>query len=240
MRSTLSKSDQKQEQKFQKMQDCLTAITIQNGRIQETIDYMSNKYDELHKKMDLYEAERKLQVKKIIGELENKVDSLERQLRSSTIEIRNIQFEPTEKKYDLIKLVKNIGNQLNLPLEEESIKDVFRTTSKNPSHKPIVVDFVSTLTKDKVLSAVKKQKQEKKKLMSTMLGVTGPSVPIFISENLTAKNKRLFALAREYAKQHNFKYCWSAHGTIYLRKSDGDRVSRINSDNDLEELQKNC
>ncbi|KAI5636760.1 hypothetical protein NE865_10514 [Phthorimaea operculella] len=232
-RSTMAKYDQKQEQKFQKMQDCLNAITIQNGLIQDSIKHMSDKYDELHKKIDHYEAERKLHIQ-IIGDLENKVDNMERQLRSSSIEIRNIPLKPTEKKNDLIKLVKNIGSQLNVPLGEENIKDIFRFPSKNPSNKPIVVDFISTLTKEKVLFAVKQQKQEKKNLMSAALDIDGPSVPVFISENLTAKNKRLFALARETAKQINFKYCWSSHGTVYLRRADGEKIIRINSDQDLE------
>ncbi|KAJ2948726.1 hypothetical protein O0L34_g7984 [Tuta absoluta] len=188
------------------MQTSLKAISDQNEANQTSITFISTQYDELIKNINMHEAEKQVQKQKI-AILENKVDSLERQLRATSIEVRNIPFKPKERKSDLTLLVKKIGSELKVHLEETTIKDVFRTTTKNPTNKPIIVEFISTFTKDKVLSSMKQFKQDKKKLMTNTLGVEGPPVPVYISENLTTKNKRLFALARELAKQHDYKYC---------------------------------
>ncbi|KAJ2943178.1 hypothetical protein O0L34_g18890 [Tuta absoluta] len=229
MRNSMFNSNLLQEKKFNTMQTSLKAISDQNEAIQTSITFISTQYDELIKNINTHEAERQVQIQKI-ATLENKVDSLERQLRATSIEVRNIPFKPTERKSDPTLLVKKIGSELKVHLEETTIKDVFRTTTKNPTNKPIIVEFISTFTKDKVLSSMKQFKQDNKKLMTNTLGVEGPPVPVYISENLTTKNKRLFALARELAKQHDYKYCWSSHGSVYIRKADGDKVTRINSD----------
>ncbi|KAI5637667.1 hypothetical protein NE865_09650 [Phthorimaea operculella] len=237
MRNSMFNSNLLQEKKFNTMQASLKAISDQNMAIQTSITFISTQYDELMKKINMHEAERQIHIQKI-ATLENKVDSLERQIKATSIEVRNIPFKPTEKKEDLTILIKNIGTELDVHLEEMVIKDVFRTTTKNPTNKPIIVEFISSFTKDKVLTSMKQYKQAHKNLMTNKLGVEGPSVPVYISENLTSKNKRLFALARELAKQHGYKYCWSSHGSVYLRRADGDNVTRINSDQDLEEIKK--
>ncbi|KAL4708006.1 hypothetical protein ACJJTC_010622 [Scirpophaga incertulas] len=61
----------------------------------------------------------------------------------------------------------------------------------------------------------------------------GPSKPIFISENLTAKVKKLFYLSREFAKTHAYKFCWVTNGKIFLRKKENGTLSRIERESDL-------
>lgn len=56
----------------------------------------------------------------------------------------------------------------------------------------MIVDFTSVLLKDKFVSKYTKGIKENNRLTTEKLKISGPSKPIFISENLTAKLKKLF------------------------------------------------
>lgn len=58
---------------------------------------------------------------------------------------------------------------------------------------------------------------------------------IYIGENLTATQRELFYKVRQHKTKHNYKYAWTKHGTIYIKKTEQDRALRIDSVEDLEE-----
>ena len=54
------------------------------------------------------------------------------------------------------------------------------------------------------------------------------------SENQATKTQELFNSAKSFKVQHEFSYCWTKSGTVYLRKSKGRRPIKIK---DLDDLQ---
>ncbi|KAJ8704355.1 hypothetical protein PYW08_013079 [Mythimna loreyi] len=62
------------------------------------------------------------------------------------------------------------------------------------------------------------------------------NTPIFVSESLTSKMKKLYYLARDFAKQNGYAYHWTAHGKIYIKKEDGAPTRRISKETDFEDL----
>lgn len=219
---------------------CLLAdvkdIKEQNADLRKSFEFMSKKYDDMKEKLDSMEAERKnnfLHIKK----LEEKVEFLERSCKSCSLELRNVPQTKPETKEDLVTIVRNVGKALNMSIDASEIKDVFRTRSKQ-AIQPIVVELTTVIKKEKTLNSLKSLKKDQKgnQLTSTMISVGGPVVPIYVSDNLTTKARRIFSLAREFARNNSYKYCWSSHGLVYLRKTDGAPALRMLEEEDLDNL----
>lgn len=205
--------------------------------MRSSVSFLADKYESLLSKCDKLESERNDDLK-YIQLLEDKIESLECHSRSTCAEIRNIPVNAGETKDQLINTVVNTGKALNVDIQRHEIKDVFRIRTKTPNNKTLIVNFSSVIMKEKLISAHRKFNRGKTKLTTEHLKIGGVSKPIFISENLTFKMKRIFFLARDYAKSNGFAFCWVSHGKIYIRKREGDPLIRIASESDLTKLQK--
>lgn len=232
----------KQDDKFEKIlgnfNNSITEVKQKNEEILASINFLSKQYDDLKTKLDTLEKERN-ENQDYVLQLENKIENLERKFKSTSIEFRNVPVRKPETKDDLLKMVKDAGTSLNTNIETADIRDVFRISTKNPETKPVIVEFNSAIIKDKVIQASKTFNKSKKgtdKLNTKHLGLEGPTKPVFISESLTQKAKKLFFLARDFAKAHDFNFCWSSHGKIFLRKREGSPQFQINSETDLKKL----
>lgn len=229
---------EQQELSFSSLVNNFRELSEQIMSMRDTIDFMSKQYEAVTERIGKLEQERKNHLE-ALQLLEEKIEFTERYQRASSIEIRNIPkpVNKDETKDDLSDLVMRITKVINLPLKATDIRDIFRSNTKS-ANKPIIADFTTVLYKEKFLQAVKTYNMTYRtnKLNTSNIRIDGPSKPVFISENLTPKMRKLFHMAREFAKSNNYKYCWCAHGKIYLRKSDGAAHSRIISESDLTKL----
>lgn len=230
-----SKLRDDQDQKF-------SAILSSINEVKVSVDNMSLKHDELLKRISILEEERTGQNSKIQF-LENKVEYLERQSRSTSIEIRNIPQAAKESKEELKTILKQTADILNVPLNDLEIKDVYRF-GKNNTNKSVIADFTTVFTRDKFLRSFKNfnKAHQEARLSTGSLSATstnGPNKPIYISENLTQRERKLYFLAREFKKQHNYDFCWTSFGKTFLRESEGSALIRITCESDLENLQRN-
>lgn len=225
-----------QQNFFSNLNAKMEEIKTQNQSLQQAVEFNSAMYDNFLKRMEILEQEKKEDRKQILV-LEGKVEQLERQLRTSSLEIRNIPRKLNETKQDLVETVMQLGKVIDVSIQPTEIKDVFRINSKT-EHKTILADFTSVLTKEKIIQSVKLFNKTNKvaKLNTQQLHIDGPKLPIFVSENLTPKTKRLFFLARDYATHQGFKYCWSSVGKVFLRKEDGSPIICISSEADIASL----
>lgn len=232
-------TDLKEEQnhKLDELQSSINDIRKQNAGIIESVEYLSNEYKVLRKQLEDMENDRKRNMD-YIQLLENKVDLLETSHKSSCIEIKNIPPKQKESKQDLLDVIGKLGTALNLPIQTSNIRDVFRINTKKEGNKPIIVDFTSIIVKDSVIEHCKKfnNQHRENKLNTTHLHISGPPNNIYISEHLTAKARRLFFLARDFASTNEYKYCWTAGGKIFIRKREGERHLRVTTEADLDKL----
>ncbi|XP_014357637.2 uncharacterized protein LOC106710159 [Papilio machaon] len=215
------------------LQTTISEIKEQNVKLQESVDFTAHKYDEILTKMKQIEEDRKVD-KTYIRTLEDRIDKLEQQNRASSIEIRNIPKKSGETKQDLIDTLHEVCKIIKLPTQEIVVKDIFRVNKKSNSS-TVIVDLNTVNQKETILKLMKKfnKGNSNNKLNTEQLKIQGPKVPIYISENLSPKTKRLYFLAREYAAQEKYKFCWTTHGKIYLRKEEGAPPKRINSEEDF-------
>ncbi|CAH0401481.1 unnamed protein product [Chilo suppressalis] len=238
MRKLFSELKTQQDKKFEALQTTVSTISKQNEEISASAILISQLYDDMKVKLDTLERERNTHLA-YIQSLEERIDSLENRNRRSCIEFRNIPSNKTETKDDFTKMVVETGKVIQVPIQTSDIRDAYRTYTKSYQG-PIVIDFVNVILKEKFLSSVKKYNTENKsRLNTTVLQFDGPSKPIFISESLSLKFKKIFYMARDFAKAHDYRYCWSSHGKVYLRKKEGSPLHRIDCEAHLSQLIEN-
>ncbi|CAG4943385.1 unnamed protein product [Colias eurytheme] len=156
------------------------------------------------------------------------------------IEIRNIPPTPAATA-DLLSVVNKTCDSLDVPIQLSDIKDVSKIINKFNQKKPsatVLVDFTTISIKNKILSKVKEfnKTNTHNKFNSQHIGIPGPVVPIYITESLTAKTRKLFYLARQFANVHGYKFCWTTNGRVYMRKTDGGQHIHIKEENQLRQL----
>lgn len=221
---------------LKELQSTVTEIREQNVRLQESVDFTAHKYDEILTKMKHMEEARK-EDKIYILSLENKIDKLEQQSRATSIEIRNLPKKNGETKQDLLDTLNDIYKTIKLPLNESDVKDIFRNHKKTTTP-TVIVEYGTVKDKESILQYIKKfNKENAKNILNTEhLKIQGPRMPIYCTENLSSKTKRLYFLARELAAHEKYKFCWTAHGKVYLRKEEGSQLCRIDSEGDISKL----
>jgi hypothetical protein len=223
----------------------LGEVKLQFEEMQNSFQFMSNKYDNLLEKIQVLEQD-KASDKKYITQLEDKVDLLERKMKAPGLEIRNVPktSKPTHKyetKQDLSDVIKQIARKIGSEIKDSDIRDIYRGFSKSEAEKPIIVELNSVILKESILSQIKEFNKTKKfdeKLNTSHLNLVEPKRPIFVAETLTLKVQRLFFLARTFARDNEYAYCWTSKGQVYLRKAENLPFTRINRDEDLLKLKK--
>ncbi|CAH2095763.1 unnamed protein product [Euphydryas editha] len=146
-----------------------------------------------------------------------KIEKMEQKSRCAGIEIRNIPKTNKETKSNLCSIIKNVGKVLNVDLTDSDIKDIYRISSKDLTN-PIVVEFSTVIMKEKMIKGVKlfnKSKMKGDKLNTTHLNYATATKPVYISETLTQKTQKLFYLARNFAKNSNYNFCWMSRGALH-------------------------
>ncbi|CAK1602454.1 unnamed protein product [Parnassius mnemosyne] len=224
---------------FKDLQTIVSSIKEQNDELKKSVDTMSSKYDEFLSRISVLEAEKK-QDRYIIQQLQVKIENMERKSRCSGIEIRNIPKNNEETKENLCSTVKKLGKYLNVNLQDSDIKDVYRTYSKTGT-RPVIVEFNSVIIKEKMLNEVKrfnKTKPKSEKLNTSHLNYSQKNIPIYVTETLTQNTQKLFYQARIFQKNHNYLFCWTSRGIVYIRKNKNSSQIRINNETDLENLRK--
>lgn len=228
-----------QEVKFETLKQAFTEVKAQNLEILKSVEFLAIKYDEVVESMDKIQKENDTN-KKYIKLLENRVDQLERQSRSTSIQIRNVPKNKGEMKEDLSNIVKKAGTVLGKSIQDSDIKNIYRVRTREESQNPIIVDFNNSFLRDAIVKSARTYNKENKnnKLSTSLLDVEGPPKPVYVSENLTAKGKRLYFLSREFIKENDYAYCWTYNGQVFLRRREGEPSIRINDEDDLLKLRK--
>lgn len=238
MKDMFKTFESQQNTKLEKLFECIFEIKGQNTEIQNSVDFLSSKYDEVLERMHCLEQKNKSYELKI-NSLESKVELLERNSRSAMLELRNIPKQQSENKTVLSSIVKKIGEVIQQPIQDSDIQDVYRLKTMKEANNHIVVNFTTIERKYGFIKQSRYFNTANKdaKLSTSHLTLPGPGRPIYIDESLTPFARRLSFLARQYVKDHNYHSSWSSYGKIFLRKSQDSPPLRIDSEEDLKKLQ---
>lgn len=230
-----------QNNKIEKIYESVKEIKLQNTQIQSSVTSLSDYYDNLKTQIDQLEIRLETERKNnliYLKSLENKLEKLEQGARSTCVEIRNIPVNKAETKECLMNTVMKVGSLINAPVKTPEVKDIYRIGPTDSNNRTIIVDFVSNLQKEKFIHLFKEHNKVKNKLSTEHLHIGGPPKPIFVSENLSPKMKRLLFLAKDFASSNNYRYCWVTKGKIFLREKDGARHILVKDESDIPKTHK--
>lgn len=246
--SMLNNWKEEQNKTLSKLCSDIADVKKQNASIQKTnadmekaLDFMSKQYEDMKDKLLNMEREKNEHLN-YIAALECKMDDMEKKLKFTVVEFRNMpsnQQAKHETPLELCELVEKTCNVLNVLIQPSEIKDIYRIKNKSGAS-TVITEFTTVLTKNKVLYAAKEfnRNNSSNKLSTTSIGLPGAALPVYVAESLTKKDRILFAMARERSKTLEYKYCWTNKGRIYMRKTDGSLRVEIRTDADLIALKK--
>lgn len=168
-------------------------------------------------------------LKSRITELEVCVNRAEQGLLSTSVEIRGIPVSAGESPAGLVT---TIGASLGLKLSPEDLDTVERRRARRDDLRPpaIVAKFVRQSVRDDYVRKAK----VKRDLTTRDLGSTDNECHrIFVSEDMSPINRRLYYLARRKRAEGKAKYVWFGGGRVRCRQDDGRPVVIINTPDDL-------
>ncbi|CAB3244712.1 unnamed protein product [Arctia plantaginis] len=211
-------------------------IKRSNMEIEKAMAFINKQYEDIKKQIETLQTERQLYLY-TISELEKKVIDIQQISRNSSIEIRNVPITEGESTSDLNRFVSQLSNVLEMPIS--GVRDIYRIPGKPGTKKAIVVELNSMQEKDKVLTATKKFNKDKPhdgRLNTSQIGIHGHPQPVYVAEFLPSSTKKLFHLAREFAKLYKYEFCWSINGKVFLRQATGMKHIHVKSEQFLCDL----
>lgn len=213
-------------------------IQKSNKEIEDSIDSIKSSCADLNNRLNTFERDS-IECRNGILSLEKKIESIELCSRSSAIEIRNVPAKENETSSDLLEIIAAAGKALEIDIQKFQIRDAYRLPSKPGKNRPIIAEFSTVPLKLQILNSVRiynKTRNATEKLTTDAIGLKCKSAPIYISEYLPGATRKLFYLARQFAKISEYKFCWAVNGKIYLRKSEVSSAVRIDSEQVLRDL----
>lgn len=168
-------------------------------------DDTCNNFDNLNSKFSAIDniiTENKTLKTQIIL-LENKIESIERRQNANDIIIDGV---PENKSENCSLLIQQIGKELNLNINSTIINDCHRIGFYRNNVRPrrILVIFMNHQDKVNILKTHKIARNFSSKNINMLSEKT-----IYIRENLTTKDNKLFKEARDFRKQFNFQFVWT-------------------------------
>lgn len=214
------------------------AIQKSNLEIEKNVSFINKQYDDLMKQIDALQKEKQV-YRHCIENLEAKIVDLQQLSRSSCVEFRNVPIKDHESVEDLAAVITKVSTTVNVPLNNNNIRDVYRLPGKPGTARPIIAEFTTVQAKSMLLDSVSsfnKNQPKEARLSTQNVGLPGDRRPIYVGEYLPASSRKLFFAAREFAKLNKFKFCWTANGSILLRKEEGAKRILVKSAQTLRDL----
>ena len=213
--------------------DEVKSKTAKIDHIEQSLNFLSEKYDVLLSKVaDLEETNKSLIkenkfLRESLHDSNNQLDqqkqeinNIEQYSRRECLEIRGV---PVQSGDNTNEIISNIGEQIGVDIRDDDISISHRlaadnrNTNSSKRYPAIIVKFFRRTVRDQFYKARKNLRN----ISSRDIGITRlAESKIYISESLSQRNKKLFNKCLEAKKQLNYKFIWTMNGKIYLRKDE--------------------
>jgi Baculovirus FP protein len=122
-----------------------------------------------------------------------------------------------------LEVLKEIGEQLNEPLDMEHLQKVFTRKNKNNTESMIIATFKDNNQKERIKREFKQRVEPI--IVEDVVDVDevshwrGRNIYVVLKDQLTPENRKLLKEAKKY-KGSIFKHVWPCNGRILMRKED--------------------
>lgn len=199
--------------------------------IGQSVQHMSDKFDEIMARLDRQDADIKA-VKKRVDKIENsRIIDTQRQLQETVndLEWRSRQFNlefhgiPLTANENPLEKVNELAPLLDLPsLTPSDISAIHRLPARPQKIPGIIVRYNRKDVRDMWF--------EKRKALR------GKAADAFILENMTRHNRELLRITKDWAAINHFRFAWHTNGKILLRKETGSPIITVKSEAHLSTL----
>ena len=228
MRTEIKRDFQEMSKEFRKdIQELKDSQAFISGKFEE----LSNRTkkleilckDNANQVQDMKQSFAKLQ--SCFSSTSKQVNELDRLQRLNFLEFHGIPEVDNENTKHLIV---ELCRMISIDISEDDIETSFRKfKSSNGRIPPIIAKFKFRNTRDAIISA--------RTNLRTAVGSSAikDTSRIFIVENLTEINRKLFHRARELKREKGYAYLWTKYGKIYIKKNTASSILRVDDENDL-------
>ena len=131
-----------------------------------------------------------------------------------------------------VKLFQEMGVEVSILDIDIAHRASTRNESQGP--KPVVCKFVRRLAKGKVMEV----RQRASQVNPTSIGLSAENElgGARIFDHLTPKKQNVLFEAKKFKERNHYQFCWAKNSTIYLRKDESSRVTKISGTDTLRRL----
>lgn len=217
--------------------DKLDILTSSYSSIEKSVSFLSDKVDEYNTKLQSIVQKVKDFDIRLIG-YENKISILEREIDllkgnnniteqaklANNLDITGIPKTTNE---NLKLVVSTLAKIVNVEVKEEHINKTYRLRHKNQDNSRIIVEFTNKEIKNNLLTAIKSRVKTKMPLIAKEIHKNFPENHIYVNEQLSVVNRKIYWLAKQIAKKYNYEYVWANGSGVFLKKAEGMYGVRI-------------
>ncbi|XP_029347999.1 uncharacterized protein LOC115034739 [Acyrthosiphon pisum] len=124
-------------------------------------------------------------------------------------------------------VVSTLAKIVNVEVKEEHINKTYRLRHKNEDNSRIIVEFTNKEIKNNLLTAIKSRVKSKMPLIAKEIHKNFSKNHIYVNEQLSVVNRKIYWLAKQIAKKYNYEYVWANGSGVFLKKAEGMYGVRI-------------
>ena len=191
-----------------------------NDELRQEIISLKENREEMNQEME--------NLKKKNVEYEQHFNNIEQYLRVNNLEVVGYPDVPQTADYEecMINIINKLPGLAENQITKDDIDVCHPVQTERKDRKNVgIVRFTSRKTKFRILQAKKDHGD---------LQFNGQS--IFINEHLSPHNRMLFAEASSAKKNFGYKHLWVKNGTIFMRKADRSDLLRIETIDNVRNL----
>lgn len=224
-------------------QASINALESSQQKVVESQEFLNSEFEDIKKELEstkkrAEEAETKAvklnaEVQTIHEDIQRERDrnnDLEQYGRRCMLELNNI---PVREKEDLRKIITSLAKAVNYQeFNYDANVDIVHRLNSVLETPPIIILFRSRTARNEFYGIRKLLKDIS--LQDLNLNYKELNRKIFLNESLTIQNSILFRKVRQACKEKNYKYFWTANGTIMCRKTMQSSVIKIKKTQDID------
>ena len=213
----------------------VTAVELEQKEHVKTLDfYEAEIEDSKNKLMSVTNECAKLKTNEDVSRITRSIKKIE---DDNTLKTLVVSGMPMTKKEDLQTIITLMCSKLDISCKNSDIDGIYRarhSQEESLTRTPLFfIQFNNMLARDSFYDS--RKSMAKREFDSKTLGFP-TNDKIYINEQLSKPMRELFFMARQRKKELCFKYCWTFHGTVYMRKEKSSDPIRISSSACLKDL----
>lgn len=134
---------------------------------------------------------------------------------------------PKTNNENLKAVISTLAKIVKVEVKEEHINKIYRLKHKDENNSRVIVEFNNKEVKNNLLSAIKSRVKTKIPILAKEINNSFPENHIYVNEQLSAVNRKIYWLAKQISKKYKYDYVWANGSGVFMKKAEGNYGTRI-------------